>query len=228
MSEAVKSTENNNQENLNSESEELKSQASSDAENVVEKDEAEINQEEITSELSDVEENVADIQAEQEDVYVEEAVNEPELDYKLVIEDLNDKVLRAAAELQNVKRRAEQDIKKSRDYSIESFARDMLAVMDNLHRAADSISQEEAEKDEKLKAIRDGVEITRKEMVNVFERNNIKCVDPIGEKFDHNFHQAMSQVEDADKESGTVVNVMQTGYVIKDRLIRPALVIVVK
>ena len=159
-----------------------------------------------------------------------ESLNEAEedIDYNAVINDLNDKVLRTAAEMQNVKRRAEQDVQKARDYSIEGFARDMLSVMDNLHRAAESISAEDAAQDEKLKSILDGVDITKKEMENVFERNKIRCINPVGEKFDHNFHQAMSQIEDSEKESGTVVTVMQTGYSIKDRLIRPALVIVVK
>jgi molecular chaperone GrpE len=154
--------------------------------------------------------------------------NSEEVDYKSIIDDLNDKILRTAAELQNVKRRAQQDVQKARDYSIESFAKEMLSVMDNLQRATESITIENAENDEKLKQILDGVEITKKEMLNVFSRNQIKCIDPLGEKFNHNYHQAMSQIEDSEKESGTVVNVMQTGYVIKDRLIRPALVIVVK
>lgn len=223
MSEAVKSTDNNNQENINDESSEFKNSDSTDVNNEGIKEEAE-----VISEPEVLEPTVESELTESEDVSSNEQNAEPELDYKLVIEDLNDKVLRAAAEMQNVKRRAEQDVKKARDFSIEAFARDMLAVMDNLHRASDSISEEDAEKDEKLKAIRDGVEITKKEMVNVFERNNIRCVNPLGEKFDHSYHQAMSQVEDAEKESGTVINVMQTGYVIKNRLIRPALVVVVK
>jgi molecular chaperone GrpE len=156
------------------------------------------------------------------------AEQEQEPNYQLVINDLNDKVLRAAAEVQNIRRRAEQDIQKARQFSIESFAKDLLGVMDNLCRAADSVSEEDAVQDEKLKAIRDGVEITKKEMLNVFERNQIKCINPLGNKFDHNFHQAMNQIEDAEKESGTIINVMQTGYTIKNRLIRPALVVVTK
>lgn len=151
-----------------------------------------------------------------------------EVDYKSVIDALNDKLMRTAAELQNVKRRAEQDIQKARSYSIESFAKDLLGVMDNLCRAASSVSEEEASKDDKFKVIHDGIEITRKEMLNVFERNKIKCIDPLGEKFDHNFHQAMSQIEDSTKEAGTIISVMQVGYLIKDRLIRPALVVIVK
>lgn len=151
-----------------------------------------------------------------------------EVDYDSVIAELNDKLMRTAAELQNVKRRAEQDIQKARSYSIESFAKDLLSVMDNLSRACGSISEIDSNNDEKFNIIRDGVEITRKEMLNVFERNKIRCIDPLGEKYDHNFHQAMSQIEDASKESGTIINVMQVGYVIKDRLIRPALVVIVK
>ncbi|PIR37341.1 MAG: nucleotide exchange factor GrpE [Alphaproteobacteria bacterium CG11_big_fil_rev_8_21_14_0_20_39_49] len=181
-------------------------------------------EQEISSDDNNESENIPE-----EDAVAEAIVPEKEeIDYNAVIDDLNDKILRTAAEMQNAKRRAEQDIQKARDYSIEAFARDMLGVMDNLHRTTESISQEDAAKDEKLKLIIDGIDITKKEMENVFERNKIKCINPVGEKFDHNFHQAMSQIEDAEKDSGTIVNVMQTGYVIKDRLIRPALVVTVK
>ena len=203
------------------------------------KNETSNNQEELNQSILDEEgdssleqeqeaENSTESGNEDEYVFVESEGEQEEVDYNAVIEDLNDKVLRTAAELQNVKRRAAQDIQKARDYSIEGFARDMLAVMDNMHRAAESISIEEAEENEKLKSILDGIDITKKEMENVFERNKIKCINPIGEKFDHNYHQAMSQIEDSEKESGTIITVMQTGYLIKDRLIRPALVVVVK
>lgn len=147
-------------------------------------------------------------------------------DYKLVIEDLNDKLLRAMAEAENIRRRSQQDIEKARFYSIESFAKDLLGVVDNLFRAAEATT--DVANDDAVKALREGVELTKKEMLNVLERHHIKRLDPLGEKCNHNFHQPLSQIEDPSKESGTVINVMQAGYTLKDRLLRPALVVVVK
>ncbi len=149
-------------------------------------------------------------------------------DYKVVIADLNDKLLRSMAEAQNVRRRAESDIQKAKDFSIQSFAKDLLGVVDNLYRALDDISEQDAEQNEKLKSVRDGVEITRKEMVNVLERNKIQRIYPLGETFDPNLHQAISQIEDKEKASGSIIQVLQAGYIIKDRLLRPALVILAK
>lgn len=149
-------------------------------------------------------------------------------EYKAVIEDLNDKVLRAMAESQNTRRRADIDIQNAKSFGIQSFAKDLLGVMDNLFRASEAISEEDATANPKLKSIKDGVEITKREMINVFERNGIKRIEPIGEIFDPNLHQAISQVPDGDLTPGTVMQVLQSGYVLKDRLIRPALVVVSK
>lgn len=143
------------------------------------------------------------------------------------IATLEDQILRLAAEAQNVKRRAEQDVQKAKYYSVESFAKDLLSVMDNLQRTSTVISAD-SEDYEKFKPILEGIDITKNEMVNVFKRNGITEINPVGEKFDHNFHQAMSQIDHDEQESGTIIDVMQTGYVIKERLIRPALVVVVK
>ena len=143
------------------------------------------------------------------------------------IKNLEDQVLRLAADAQNTKRRAEQDVQKARSFSIESFAKDLLSVMDNLERTS-SVIEEDNSDYEKFKPILDGIEITKNEMFNVFKRNGIKQINPVDEKFDLNYHQAMSQIEDAEKESGTIIDVMQKGYTMKERLIRPALVITVK
>jgi molecular chaperone GrpE len=149
-------------------------------------------------------------------------------DFPGIIADLNDKLLRSAAEMQNMQRRNAIDMQKAKYFSIESFARDLLGVMDNLCRASDSISEEDAKNDEKLRSIKEGVEITKKELANVFERHHIKKVGAVGDKYDHNLHQAMAQVEDKDKPAGTIIDVMMPGYVVKDRLLRPAMVAVSK
>jgi len=142
--------------------------------------------------------------------------------------ELKDQLLRMAAEAENVKKRAALDVQKARDFSIESFARDIVEVLENLYRASEAITDEMAAENAAFKAVKDGVEITQKEMLNVFERHHLKRVNPVGEPFDHNLHQAMAQVEDASVDANTVVQVIQAGYTLKGRLLRPALVNVSK
>lgn len=143
------------------------------------------------------------------------------------IADLKDKMLRAVAEAENVRRRAAKDVEDARKYSIAGFARDMLAVADNLGRALDALP-EGAETDEKFGSFVEGVQLTGREVANVLQRHGVKEVRPQGEKFDHNLHQAMFEVEDADQPPGTVNQVLQVGYTIGDRLLRPAMVGVTK
>jgi molecular chaperone GrpE len=143
------------------------------------------------------------------------------------VAELNDKLLRAAAEAQNTKRRAEIDIENAQKYSVEKFANDMVSVLDNLYRASESVSEEMAAKDEYLKAIKEGVEITKKEMTNALKRNGIERVVPLNQPFDHNFHQAVAQVPAPDKIPGEVLDVVQAGYTLKGRILRPAMVAVV-
>ncbi len=145
-----------------------------------------------------------------------------------IINDLKDKMLRAMAESENIRRRAELDVQNARNFSIQSFAKDLLGVMDNLFRAAESISQDVAEKDINYKNLKDGVELTKNEMVNVLERHGIKRISPVGQVFDPNFHQVISQIPNPDLPENMVVEVLQDGYVLKDRLIRPALVVISK
>lgn len=143
------------------------------------------------------------------------------------VAELKDKLLRALADGENVRRRAERDKADASKFAITGFARDLLSVADNLRRALDSLPEELAEKEE-LKNFVAGVEMTERELLNSFEKHGIKPINPQGEKFDHNFHQAMFEVETADQAPGTVVQVMQTGYVLNDRLLRPAMVGVAK
>ena len=135
-------------------------------------------------------------------------------------------VLYAHAEAQNVRRRAEKEATDARAYAATAFARDLLSVADNLARGLDAIPAELRE-DEKLKNLVTGLEATGREFESVFQRHGIKKMTALGETLDPNFHQAMFEVP-SDKPVGTIVQEMQAGYMIKDRLLRPALVGVAK
>jgi molecular chaperone GrpE len=157
-----------------------------------------------------------------------EALESLKADYEAKLSEMKDQLLRAVAETENVRRRAARDVEETSKYAVSGFARDMITVGENLFLALGSVP-EEARKDEgMLKSFADGVDMTLRELLNAFEKHGIQRVDPIGEKFDHNRHQAVSQVEDPSKEPNTVLHVMQAGYVINDRLLRPAMVVVSK
>lgn len=143
------------------------------------------------------------------------------------IKVLNEKVLRALAEAENTRRRAEREIVDARAYSITGFAREMLTVQDNLRRALAHLP-EEMKNSETYKAFVEGVEVTERELLNIFDRHGIKMVSPKGEEYDHNLHQAIFEVETDEAKPGTIVQVVQEGYVIRDRLLRPAMVGVAK
>lgn len=143
--------------------------------------------------------------------------------------DLKDRYLRLAAEMENLRRRTTRDVKDARSYSIAGFARDMLAVSDNLRRAIDAVPQEMlAGDDAGLKALIEGVEMTERSMQSALERHGVRKIEPEGQKFDPNFHQAMFEIDNAEVPAGTVQQVVQTGYVIGDRVLRPAMVGVTK
>lgn len=136
-----------------------------------------------------------------------------------------DDLLRVQAEMQNLRRRTEQDVEKAHKYGQEKFAGELLAVMDNLERALSSASDSE---DDVVKAIHEGVNITLKSFAACFSKFKIVAVDPLGEPFDPLLHQAMSMQENADVEPNTVIAVMQKGYTLHGRVIRPAMVMVSK
>ena len=139
------------------------------------------------------------------------------------IKDLKDQLLRALAETENVRRRTEKERSKTSKYAITTFARDVLNVADNLQRtlmAAESIE----EGDEALRALMEGVEMTQRDLKATLERFEIYAISSLGEKFDHNHHQAIFEVANSEKEPGTVIEVTQEGYLIADRLLRPAMV----
>jgi molecular chaperone GrpE len=142
---------------------------------------------------------------------------------------LKDKLLRALAEMENLRRRTEREVADARLYGITTFARDILNVADNMHRALSALDtglREQA--DAGVKALLDGVELTERELLNVLEKQGVKKLEPIGQKFDPNRHQAMFEVPDASVPAGHVVQVMQAGYLIGDRVLRPALVAIAK
>ena len=139
--------------------------------------------------------------------------------------ELKDKLLRTLAEMENLRRRTEREVADARVYGIASFARDVLTVADNMQRALQALDDELREKaDASLKALLDGVELTERELLKALEKNGIKKIEPQGEKFDPNFHQAMYEVPDPSVPSGHVAQVVQPGYIIGDRVLRPALV----
>jgi molecular chaperone GrpE len=135
-----------------------------------------------------------------------------------------DQALRAQADAQNAKRRAEQDVEKARKFALEQFTKELLPVVDNLERALEAASGE----DEVLKPIAEGVELTLKSFLDAMGRFKIECIDPQGEPFDPNLHQAMSMVENDEVEPNSVIAVMQKGYTLNGRLVRPAMVMVSK
>lgn len=155
------------------------------------------------------------------------AAERPSLE-PLVVE-LRDKYLRAVAETENIRKRAERDVADARAYGIAAFARDVLAVADNLARATESLDPEaQAAADGTFKALLDGVELTRRELQKTLEKHGIRRLEPLGEKFDPNFHQAMFEIPTPEVPAGTVAQVMQPGYAIGERVLRPALVAVAK
>jgi molecular chaperone GrpE len=151
-----------------------------------------------------------------------EALSKESAEYK-------DKLLRTLAEVENLRRRTEREIADTRLYGISAFARDVIAVADNMQRALGALDAELREKaDAGTKALLDGVELTERELLKVLEKHGVKKFEPLGEKFDPNLHQAMYEIPDPSQPAGTVAQVVQPGYMIGERVLRPALVAVSK
>lgn len=140
-----------------------------------------------------------------------------------------DKMLRTLAEMENLRKRTQKEVADGRTYAIANFAREVLDIADSLQRALDAVPADtKAAADPGLKALLEGVELTERSLLNTLEKNGVKKFDPSGEKFDPNFQQAMYEVPDASVPAGTVVQVVQAGYTIGERVLRPALVAVSK
>jgi len=139
--------------------------------------------------------------------------------------ELKDRLLRTLAEMENLRKRTEREVTDARLYGAASFARDMLAVADNMRRALDAVSPElRASAEAGVKALIDGVDLTERELLKALEKNGIRQFTPRGEKFDPNVHQAMYEVPDASVPAGSVVEVVAPGYMIGERVLRPAMV----
>ena len=185
-----------------------------------EENELEENRQDITAD----EELSADEGASEKPDSLEEALAKLE-EAELVAEKAGNDLLRVQAEMQNLRRRTEQDVERAHKYGQEKFSAELLLVMDNLERALDSASQHD---DEAVKAICDGVNLTLKSFMDCFAKFNIEVIDPIGEPFDPQLHQAMSIQENPEAEPNTVIAVMQKGYTLHGRVLRPAMVMVSK
>jgi len=186
----------------------------------------------MSSENNDVPHNEAEDQAAQDGGDASMESVEIETDELSEVEVLQEEVaaakdaaLRAQADAINAQRRAELDVEKARKFALERFAQDLLPVVDNLERALEASAGSDAEG---LAAVVEGVELTFKSLIDVLAKNGITPVDPHGEPFDPQVAQAMSMVENPDVEPNTVIAVMQKGYLLKDRLLRPAMVMVSK
>jgi molecular chaperone GrpE len=139
--------------------------------------------------------------------------------------DLKDRALRTMAEMENLRRRTEKEIKDARQYAVSSFARDMLTVSDNLRRALEALPEDDRKNaDAGVASLIEGVEMIERDLLNQLEKNGVKKLDPEGQKFDPNFHQAMFEVPNTEVPNNTVVQVVQAGYVIGERVLRPAMV----
>ncbi len=144
------------------------------------------------------------------------------------VSSLKDQLLRALAEAENFRRRAQREREDISKYAVSGFAKDLLAVADNLRRALEAVPADSRENDELLKNLATGVEATERQLSSAFDRVGIKKLEPLGETFDPNFHQVMFEVENTGRAAGSVVQVLQAGYTIHGRLLREAMVGVAK
>ena len=144
------------------------------------------------------------------------------------IADLTDRMLRAHAEMDNMRKRAEREREETAKYAISKFARDIAGVADNFERARQAVPPDAAEQDVVLKGLLEGVSMTEREFLNALEKNGVRRIVPKGETFNPHLHQAMMEAQNTDVAPGTIVEVYQAGYVIDDRVLRPAMVVVAK
>ena len=157
----------------------------------------------------------------------EDIKKEENLEDKL--KTVEEKLLRTMAEMENQRRRFEKERQEAFEFGGFNFARESLSLLDNIDRATASFKNDENLKNNKdLDKIIEGIEVVKKDLISIFKKNGIEAIESINKKFDPNFHQAMLEVEDNTKESGTVVQEIQKGYMMKDRLLRPSLVAVTK
>ena len=177
-----------------------------------------------TEQKATLEEVNADIEAELLDALDKEPEQSETEQLQQQVAGANDQVLRVQAEMQNLRRRAERDVENAHKYALDKFAPELLPVVDNLERALATIDAE----DPAQKSVAEGIELTLKTFVDVLVRFKVEAVDPAGQPFDAEFHQAVSMVPNPDLEPNTVMDVFQKGYTLNGRLLRPAMVVVSK
>jgi molecular chaperone GrpE len=188
-----------------------------DEKNVNEKEKMEVEQF-----LDEEEEEEEEEEKEKEEEEEEEEEEDNDLEVK--IKELKDQLMRTLADGENLRKRTLKEVEQAKKYSHISFVRDLVSSVDNLKRALDSIPEDKSNLSEPIKNLILGLEIVEKEIVTTLEKNNIKQISPLGEKFDYNFHQAMFEIPTNDCDPGLVVEVSQNGYLLYDRLVRPAMV----
>ena len=155
-----------------------------------------------------------------EDISIEQTVE----NQNKQIKDLKDQLLRSLAEAENLRKRTIKEVADAKKYSHIYFVRDLISSVDNLQRALEVVPEDKSQLSEPIKNLVIGLEIVEKEILNTFEKHNLKQIKPLGEKFDYNLHQAMFEVPTTEKDPGFVVEVSQKGYLLHDRLVRPAMV----
>ena len=141
--------------------------------------------------------------------------------------DLNDKLLRSLAEIENIRKRSREEVEKANKFALSNFASELVPIVENFFMASENAPREEIEKNQLIKNYAQAIIMTEKELIKLLEKNQIKRIFPLNQDFDHNYHEAITQVE-SDAKEGLVVQVIQAGYSISERLIRPALVGVAK
>ena len=161
-----------------------------------------------------VDDNIVD------EISIEETVKKQNIEIK----DLKDQLLRSLAEGENLRKRTIKEVGDAKKFSHLSFVRDLISSVDNLQRALEAVPEDKSELSEPIKNLIIGLEIVEKEIINTFEKHNITQISPLGEKFDYNLHQAMFEVSTLEKDPGYVVEVSQKGYLLNNRLVRPAMV----
>lgn len=186
--------------------------------------------ENLENKSQDLKENINET-SKTSDEEVKELNNNSEKDPIIYLEEkvqeLNDKLLRSLAESQNLRKIHDKEKEDLIKYSSSNFAREVLNIADNLERAFDLLKNNPEFNNDKFKDVKIGIELIEKELINSFERNGIKSIESVGKKFDPNYHQALNEVE-SDKEEGAIVNEIQKGYMLYDRLLRPAMVSISK
>jgi len=177
--------------------------------------------EEAAEAASEAEADAEDAEAEADEARIAEL--------EAQVDDLKERLQRAMAETENVRRRGEKQKSDARKYAVTGLAGDMLGVVDNLRRAVEAVSEEDARNNETLRTLLDGVKMTEKELADALEKHGVTPVQAVpGEKFNPHYHEAMFEVPTDEQQPGTIVHILQTGYMLNDRLLRPARVGVAK